>query len=142
MKSYSRKGDSIGGFDSMPGILQCLHITIVRIPNDFFCAGDIQLTQPKLQNRQQKAPETTSQASNPPSGKALGSIPACDLASSAFSTSEPDAPSATSGNIFASVGSKGSGDGDFSISTDLFSSAMVDAELEPTMLNTGKLQPR
>lgn len=33
-----------------------------------------QLIQPKLTKRQQKAPKTTDQASNPPSGKALGSI--------------------------------------------------------------------
>ena len=141
MKLYSRKGHAIGEFDSRPGTLQCLRIIVVRIPTDLVCPGDVQLIQPKLQNRQQKAPETTSQASNPPSGKALGSTPVGDLAGSAFSTSEPDAPSATSGIIFASAGSKG-GDGDLSMSTDLFSSAIVEAELEPTMLNAGKLQCR
>lgn len=146
MKLYSRKGHVIGGFDSMPGTLQCLHIIVIRIPHDLVCPGDVQLIQPKLQNRQQKAPETTSQASSPPSGKALGSTPACDLAGSAFSTSEPDARSATSGPVFASVwevaGSKGYGDGDLSVSIDLFSSATVEAELEPTMMNAGKLQCR
>ena len=34
-----------------------------------------QLTQPKLQNTLQKAPATTNHASEPPSGKALGSFP-------------------------------------------------------------------
>ena len=142
MKSYSRKGHAIGEFDSRPGTLQYLHIIVVRMRKDFVCPGDVQLIQPKLQNRQQKAPETTSQASSPPSGKALGSTLVCDLAGSAFSASEPNAPSATLGMIFASAGSKGCGDGDFSISTEPFSSAIVEAELELTMMNAGKLQCR
>lgn len=64
----------------------------------------LQLTQPKLQNKQQKAPETTNQACRPPSGKEEGSKPAkAGFASRlAFSTSE-SGWSDVSGRILASV---------------------------------------
>ena len=66
----------------------------------------LQLTQPKLQNKQQKAPETTNQACRPPSGKEEGSKPAkAGFGSSlllAFSRSE-SGRSDVSGRILASV---------------------------------------
>lgn len=66
----------------------------------------LQLTQPKLQNKQQKAPETTNQAWRPPSGKEEGSKPAkAGFGSSvllAFSKSESGG-SDMSGRMLASV---------------------------------------
>jgi hypothetical protein len=55
----------------------------------------LQLIQPKLTNREQKAPRTTSQASNPPSGKALGSIK--DILVGTFSSSTSLSCSGVSG---------------------------------------------
>ena len=97
---------------------------VVRLENTDSCIAEViskssdmdwgvglPLIQPKLQNKQQNAPDTASHASIPPSGKELGSKPGGPLGFSpgcAFSRSTSSGSSAVSGNIFASVCSFGS----------------------------------
>jgi hypothetical protein len=65
---------------------------------------DVQFIHPKLQNRQQKPPKTTSQASRPPSGKERGSVRARGASCfSAFSRSGVSGGFSVSIIIFASV---------------------------------------
>ena len=84
------------------------------------------LIQPKLQNRHANAPDTTRQASQPPSGNDAGSkaAGASGVLSSAFSMSESGGSSAVSGRIVASVLFKSVGlVGEESVEEDNFSSA-------------------
>ena len=141
MKLCLRRGCAIDGSGNMLGTPLCLHKAFIRFEYILARAGDAQLIQPKLQNRQQKAPETTTQASKPPSGKALGSTLAC----SAFSISDPNGSSATSGMMFASVleigGSIECGnDDELSTLENFGSSAIVEAKLDSTMIDVSGLE--
>ncbi len=98
---------SVDGSDSKPEKHQYLDkdsLSILEEPEG--PEVGLQLTQPKLQNKQQKAPETTNQACRPPSGKEEGSKPAkagfgCSLLL-AFSRSD-SGRSDVSGRMLASV---------------------------------------
>lgn len=84
------------------------------------------LIHPKLQNRHANAPDTTRQASQPPSGNEAGSkaAGASGVLSSAFSMSESGESLAVSGKIVASVWFKSLAlVGEESVEVDSFSSA-------------------
>ena len=101
------------------GLLRFLSHSVWKTP--------IALIHPKLQNRHANAPDTTRQASQPPSGNDAGSKPvgASGVFSSAFSKSEsPGDSSAVSGRIVASVLFRSVGlVGEESVEEDSFSSA-------------------
>lgn len=70
------------------------------------CIGDLQLIQPKLTERRQAPPKTTSHAFSPPSGKELGSIgpgAVTSVVEFAFSRSLLSGWYSTYGRIFAPV---------------------------------------
>ena len=133
----------------MFGRLLCLFAIYVSVHVGIRRTGDLQLIHPKLQNKQQKAPDTTSHALNPPSGKspgppAGGLIPfACSFA---FSRSNSAVSSAVSGMIFASVferaglGVRGE---EVSLISEMlcFSSAIASDELLELAIVAGSVAP-
>lgn len=129
MKLYLERLLSAGVSDSRPGRLRCLHNDNIAISEISIIYPSIysQLIQPKLQNITQKAPDTTSQASQPPSGKDFAScIPGLK---GAFSISRCWNPSLASGmmndGVPEAVGS-GVGDSSYVSAIDKFSATVVD----------------
>lgn len=102
------KDCAIDASDSMLGKLQYLHQHMSRRRRGGKNENKLhsQLIQPKLQKRQQNAPDTTRQASQPPSGNELGSFTpgfAGPFSTSAFSRSRSRGSSDEMGIVSASV---------------------------------------
>ena len=118
--------------DSMLGKLQYLH----RQMSWCFCDGKdenmlhSQLIQPKLQKRQLNPPDTTNQASQPPSGNDLGSFTpnfAGPFSTSAFSRSRPRRSLDVTGMISNSfLDGVGPGSGLGFVSTDPPSATVIE----------------
>jgi hypothetical protein len=75
MRLYLENSGTVDASGSSFGICQCLlqHFMVSRCLQKHRVMLTIQLTHPKLQKIQQKAPTTTSHAFRPPSGNWLGS---------------------------------------------------------------------
>lgn len=107
-------------------IADVLQMGLLRFLSHSVWKTPIALIHPKLQNRHANAPDTTRQASQPPSGNDAGSKPvgASGVFSSAFSKSESGDSSAVSGRTWASVLSTSVAlVGEESVEEDSFSSA-------------------
>jgi hypothetical protein len=72
MQQYSEKTASVDEFESIPEKTRCLWSC--QYPIRYSEQALPQVTHPKLQNKQQKAPATVNQARMPPSGAASPSL--------------------------------------------------------------------
>ena len=105
-KSCLRNTRPVGERHSTPEIPQWLYFNLISTPFPSPKHQHSPLTHPKLQNRQQNAPDTTNHACRPPSGKSPGPVPKCCCVfncGSPCSTSKSARSCAVSGRIFASV---------------------------------------
>ena len=104
----------------------------------------VQLIQPKLQNKQQKPPKTTSHASSPPSGNELGSInPGGAPFSVVPCSGSPCGSYSVSGRIFASVFELGSTERELPVEscTDIpFCSATADEDDEERVIVSSNMK--
>lgn len=105
-KPRLRSTRPIGESHSKPGKPQWLQFNLISIAPLSPKHQHSPLIHPKLQNREQNAPDTTNHACRPPSGKSPGPIPECCcsfVCGSPFSMSTSARSCAVSGIIFASV---------------------------------------